>query len=257
MCPPRVEVSVIESGTPVARQSEHRTVTRTARILEMVSAHAGELRLADISERLGAPRSSAHVLIRGLVSVGYLVEVEGRYSIGYSLGELVRPSELGLTEMLRPHLDGIRDATGETVTLGLFAGEYVVYTACAQSRHEVRYVPEIRTRRPLLPTSIGKLLLATWPDARLRKYVSAHGSGDVETDLSTVAVVRAENRAFNRGETLTAVTAVARPCRVDGRQIGGISVGGPSERVLPQLEDIDRTLREAIGDGFDSTLSWK
>jgi DNA-binding IclR family transcriptional regulator len=240
---------------PGARSSEHRTITRTARILEMVSAHPGVMRLADISERLGAPRSSAHVLIRGLVSVGYLVEVDGRYSIGYSLGELVRPSELGLTEMLQPHLEKIRDATGETVTLGLFAGEYVVYTACAQSKQEVRYVPELRTRRPLLPTSIGKLLLAMWPEGRLRKYLSTHGSGDVEADLSTVAVVRAEGRAFNRGETLSSVTAVARPCRVDGRQIGGISVGGPSERVLPQLEEMDRVLSEVIGENFDSKFS--
>ncbi|MHA6616399.1 IclR family transcriptional regulator [Pseudonocardia sp. DLS-67] len=250
-------MNVIDPGTPGGRQSEHRTVTRTARILEMVSAHPGELRLADLSERLGAPRSSVHVLIRGLVSVGYLVDVDGRFSIGYSLGELVRPSELGLTEMLLPHLEKIRDATGETVTLGLFAGEYVVYTASAQSRHSVRYVPELRTRRPLLPTSIGKLLLATWPEGRLRKHVSTHGSGDVEADLSTLAVVRAEGRAFNRGETLSSVTAVARPCRVDGRQIGGISVGGPSERVLPQLEEMDRVLREVVGESFDSKLSWR
>ncbi|MGH3585271.1 MAG: IclR family transcriptional regulator domain-containing protein, partial [Pseudonocardia sp.] len=117
-----------------------------------------------------------------------------------------------------------------------------------QSRHSVRYVPELRTRRPLLPTSIGKLLLATWPEGRLRKHVSTHGSGDVEADLSTVAVVRVENRAFNRGETLSAVTAVARPCRVDGRRIGGISVGGPSERMLPRLEDIDRTLSRVINE---------
>lgn len=238
-----------------ARQSDHRTVTRTARILEMVSAHPGALRLADISERLGAPRSSAHVLIRGLVSVGYLVEVDGRYSIGYSLGELVRPSEMGLTEMLQPHLERIRDLTGETVTLGLFAGEYVVYTTCAQSKHSVRYVPELRARRPLLPTSIGKLLLATWPEDRLRKYVRAQGSGDAEADLGTVAVVRAEGRAFNRGETLSSVTAVARPCWVDGRQIGGISVGGPSERVLPHLDEVDRVLSEVIGEHFDSTPS--
>jgi IclR family transcriptional regulator, acetate operon repressor len=240
-------VSAVESGAG-ARQSDHRTVTRTARILEMVSAQPGELRLADISERLGAPRSSAHVLIRGLVSVGYLVESDGRYSIGYSLGELVRPSEMGLTEMLQPRLERIRDLTGETVTLGLFAGEYVVYTTCAQSRHSVRYVPELRSRRPLLPTSIGKLLLATWPEDRLRKYVLAQGSGDPEADLATVAVVRAEGRAFNRGETLTSVTAVARPCRVDGRQIGGISVGGPSERVLPRLDEMDGVLSEVIGE---------
>jgi DNA-binding IclR family transcriptional regulator len=228
--------------------AEHRTVTRTARILEMVSSEAGVLRLADISERLGAPKSSVHVLVRGLVSVGYLVEVDGRYSIGYSLGELVRPSESGLTELFLSHLDEIRDETGETVTLGLFAGEHVVYTASAQSRHSVRYVPELRTRRPLLPTSIGKLLLATWPEDRLRKHVLAHGSGDVDADLSTVGVVRAQGRAFNRGETLSAVTAVARPCRVNGRQIGGISVGGPSERMLPRLDDIDRTLSRVINE---------
>jgi DNA-binding IclR family transcriptional regulator len=240
-------VSAAEPGAG-ARQSDHRTVTRTARILEMVSADPGALRLADISERLGAPRSSAHVLIRGLVSVGYLVESDGRYSIGYSLGELVRPSELGLTEMLQPRLEKIRDLTGETVTLGLFAGEYVVYTTCAQSKHSVRYVPELRSRRPLLPTSIGKLLLATWPEDRLRRYVLAQGSGDAEADLATVAVVRAEGRAFNRGETLSSVTAVARPCRVDGRQIGGISVGGPSERVLPRLDEVDRVLSEVIGE---------
>ncbi|GAA0922972.1 IclR family transcriptional regulator [Pseudonocardia zijingensis] len=244
-------------STVEPRRSEHRTVTRTARILELVSAHPGELRLADLSERLGAPRSSVHVLVRGLVSVGYLVEADGRYSIGYTLGELVRPSEMGLTEMLLPRLEAIRDATGETVTLGLFAGEFVVYTASAPSRHSVRYVPELRTRRPLLPTSIGKLLLATWPEERLRKYLQAHGSGDVEADLATVAVVRADDRAFNRGETLASVTAVARPCHVDGRRIGGVSVGGPSERVLPRLDEIDRTLAEVIGGNVESALAWR
>ncbi|ANY09313.1 IclR family transcriptional regulator [Pseudonocardia sp. HH130630-07] len=248
-------MSTIDSRTTGAGQSEHRTVARTARILELVSERPGALRLADLTERLAAPRSSVHVLVRGLISVGYLVEADGRYSIGYPLAELVRPSESGLVELLGPELDALRDRTGETVTLGLFAGENVVYLACSQSRHSVRYVPELRVRRPLLPTSIGKLLLATWPQDRLRAHLQVHGTGDLDADLATVATVRAQDRAFNRGESLTAVTAVARPLEVAGRRIGGISVGGPSGRVADDIEQIDDALAGVVRDDVRRVLS--
>lgn len=234
------------AGGTAGRNNEHRTITRTARILELVSARPGELRLADLATALAAPKSSVHVLIRGLVSVGYLIDVEGRYLVGYSLGELVRPSETGLTELLTPVLEELRDASGETVTLGLFAGEFVAYLACAQSHSSVRYVPELKTRRPLLPTSIGKLLLATWPEDRLRAHLVTHDPSHVGAAVDLIATVRAEGRAFNRDETLTEVTAVARPYGIRGRMIGGISVGGPSGRVLPRIDELDALLDRAL-----------
>ena len=73
----------------VIRTPEHRTVSRVMAILEVVIAsEPNGLRLADLPDMVGAPKSTIHGLARGLVATGYVREHNGRYYQGPALAIL-------------------------------------------------------------------------------------------------------------------------------------------------------------------------
>src|SRR5439155_25546022 len=73
----------------LARTPEHRTVSRVMAILEVVVAsEPNGLRLADLPDMVGAPKSTIHGLARGLVATGYIREQNGRYFQGPALAML-------------------------------------------------------------------------------------------------------------------------------------------------------------------------
>ena len=63
-------------------------------ILELVAVNEPiGLRLAELCDMIGAPKSSVHGLVRGLVTTGYLRETQGRYCRGPASAMLTIGSE--------------------------------------------------------------------------------------------------------------------------------------------------------------------
>lgn len=225
---------------------EHRTVTRVISILEAAAAAApGAVTLADLAAALEAPKSSIHGFAQGLVATGYLVGDGGGYRIGPAAALLARP-RLSVAEAARPAMTRLRDRFGESVTLAELAGRSYVYVASVESAQAIRYVPTAR-RRPLYPSSPGKVFLAAMPETRRLGYLRA---GLAEQDAvraaqEDLAEVRRRGIAFNRGETIPDVTGAAVPIVHGDTVIAALGVAGPTSRMSGKLDEIAEAIREA------------
>ncbi|SMX76315.1 transcriptional regulator, IclR family [Brevibacterium sp. Mu109] len=232
---------------PVA---EHRTVSRVVGILEVVARARRPVPLSVLAAQLDAPKSSLHGLVGGLLHRGYLSEIDGGYRLGAGAHALLAPAGSSLPLLLGESCAEIAVRTGETVTLATRVGDRsVVYVHSEPSAFEVCYRPRLRERRPILPTSAGKLFLAHDDD---RDSVLALADEDHRRRfLTEIDSIRASGMAFNRGETVSDLGAVAVGVYEDDRLTAGITIAGPLTRVAERLEYFGGLAQEVLtADGF-------
>ena len=230
--------------------AEHRTVSRVVGILEVVARARRPVALSALATELDAPKSSLHGLVAGLLHRGYLSESDGGYKLGSGAHALLAPAGSSLPLLLGESCAEIAVRTGETVTLATRVGDRsVVYVHSEPSAFEVCYRPRLRERRPILPTSAGKLFL-THDEDRERALAFA-GETDRLRFLEEIDSIRESGLAFNRGETVADLGAVAVGVYEDDRLTAGITIAGPLARVAERLEYFGGLAQEVLAaDGF-------
>ena len=242
--------TAIRQNTP-ARTPEHRTVSRIMAILEaVVASEPVGLRLADLPDMIGAPKSSVHGLARGLVATGYLREHQGRYFQGPAVAMLTgRGGQFPAAyhHALRHALEQLSKAWNETAVLATLAGDSVVNLDVVEPDQLIRAAPPVRERCPLWPGSYGKVFLAFMDprrrDAYLRRqHKDPHEQARILADLETI---RATGVAFDRGESIPDLYGAASPITVAGIDVMlAIAVAGPASRMAECLDDIARSVLE-------------
>lgn len=219
---------------------EHRTVSRVTTILEAAAAHPEGVTLTALSALLEAPKSSVHGLVNGLVATGYLAGRDGGYILGPAISLLPQPSKPSVLAHARRSLEALQAQCQETATLSLLVGGSVIYVDIVESEQSIRYSAPLRVRRPLYPTSSGKCFLANMP-ARQRDAYLNESIGEVSELHNIYAeldAVRRDGVAFNRGETVPDVFAVASPVLVRGRAVACLSVAGPGQRIDAVIDSL-------------------
>lgn len=228
--------------------TQHRTVSRIVRILEFVAGRPDGAGLADIAAHLDAPRSSVHGFLRGLVAEGYVEEFGAppEYRLGHGAHALLLSQESSIAELTRPLREQLLADLNETITLGVQVADSVVYLDSLIPTHSVCYRAPLRVRRPLWPTSCGKVFLSRRSDAL--SILERQIGDEVTTATAQVelAAVRASGAAYNRRESMTEVSAVAVGFEHAGRLVGAISIAGPSGRVKDHLEEYANHARSLL-----------
>lgn len=225
---------------------EHRTASRVTAILELASRGADGVRLGDVATELGAPRSSVHGLIKGLVATGYLVESAGSYSLGPAV-EALLSSPPPSPRHIRACMERLCTELDETVTLVTLIGQSVVYVDCVETTQPVRYSATLGVRRPLYPTSSGKCFLS-FADERFRNsYLRSEFPDDASRDPVELELrqIRSAGVALNRAETLPDLYAVSAPVVDRGAVVRVITAAGPSGRFIPRLGEITESVKAA------------
>ena len=226
-----------------------RTLLRGLAILEAM-ADAGEplgpTRLADAVE---LDKATVGRLLFTLGVAGYVrQDDQGRYALTSKLLQLTQHISLEpeLTACARPHLIDLRDATAETVHLGVLDGDRVVYIDKIEGRHPVRLVSAVGQSMPMHTTALGKAALA-WMTPRECERRLPRLPLPPRTDRSLTNVealredlARTRRRGFavdDRENEEQASCVGAAILGRDGAPVGMVSVSGPSARILARLEE--------------------
>lgn len=226
------------SGESAAVKSADRALA----IIEYV-AQRGSARFQDILDEGELPRSSAHGLLRTLVSRGWLAH--DPFSRTYSLG--LRAWHVGqryaghrdLANLAKPLMDALAEQVAETVQLARLDGIENVYIAISESPHPMRLASSVGMRLHAHATGIGKALLAQLDPDEARRRLSAvvlpqftpHTVIDVEELMRVLEQVREQGYALDDEEYLPGTRCVAVPLLDDGKGlIAALSVTAPSNR---------------------------
>lgn len=148
------------------RYPRQSVASRVLSILDTFTADRTALTLSEVCRRTGLPASTAHRMLRELVTWGALERTEeGRYVVGLRLWEVgaLAPRGLGLREVAMPFLEDLYEATHENVQLAVLDGRDALYVEKISGRHAVGLVNRVGGRLPLHATGVGRVLLAFAP----------------------------------------------------------------------------------------------
>jgi IclR family transcriptional regulator, KDG regulon repressor len=218
------------------------SLSHAIRILRCFSADEPELRLSDISERLGLSRSYTHELLTALTQEGLLgrSSASSKYRLGFGLFELWRLAlgNLKLSAIL-PVMIELGLSTGENVSLGVRLEFEVIYPAGVNGPEEPHIDLDVDRRAPLHCTASGKVLIA-WEPAREVRRVIRHGLPaltpqtitDPEQFLLTLAEVRRNGYATTDGEQRPLRRSISVPLRdPHGGVVAALTIGAPAPRM--------------------------
>jgi len=148
---------------------------RVMRVLDSFTAETPELRLTDLSERLGIPKPQVMRIASTLEQGNYLERdpETKRYRLGVrllTLGMVVQQS-LSLTAVAQPFVQQLADATRETI--GLFVPDRLG-PVCIDVRHSsmgLRVFAHPGRRMPWNAGASGKVVLAFLPEAERERVL--------------------------------------------------------------------------------------
>jgi len=234
-------------------------VPAAARTLDVLEAFRGARRplsLSELARLTRIPVSTCHGLVRTLEQRGFLYYPSHREAYPTrKLLEIARDIDAHdpIVARLAPALASLRDATQETVILGMRQGDSALYLLVLDSPHIVRYTAHAGEFKPLHSSSIGKSLLGLMADDALDAWLQSRPFPRVTANTITSARAlkrnlqesRARGYYMTRGENVADVMAVAAPVSAGSVQLA-VAIAGPLHRMEAQQEKHVERLLQAV-----------
>ncbi|OBI08439.1 IclR family transcriptional regulator [Mycolicibacter nonchromogenicus] len=184
--------------------------------------------LAELCDRTGLPRATAHRLAAGLETHRLLGrDNEGRWRVGPAVSELAARADDPLRAAGAAVLPRLREITGESVQLYRREGSERVCVAALEPPAGLRDTVPVGTRLPMTAGSGAKVLLA-YADASLQQEVLP------EAKFTSRALTETRRRGWAQSvaEREPGVASVSAPVRDhSGTVVAAISVSGPIDRM--------------------------
>ncbi|HRE28289.1 MAG TPA: IclR family transcriptional regulator [Anaerolineales bacterium] len=228
-----------------------KSALRVLDVFELLVQHPDGLALSQICTALDVPKSSAHALLRTLVSRGYLRvgRRERTYRLGPALFE-IGSAYLSSTDLVSDGqviVSEIARTCDETVHLAVLDGSDVLYLVKEEGTRTVRMVSAVGKRFPAYGTGVGKVLLSFLSDDDLAQRFPTGANlpaltprtiTDPQTLRAELATIRARGYAFDHEESTPGLCCVAAPVYgATGGVVAGVSVSVPNVRFSPGRRD--------------------
>ncbi|MGH3423182.1 MAG: IclR family transcriptional regulator [Nocardioidaceae bacterium] len=220
-----------------------KSATRTVELLELLASRQNRpARLRELSEALGAPRSSLYALLRTLVDHGW-VRTDPTGSL-YSVG--IRALLAGTTyldadpylRIVLPHINDLSLRLDETIHYGRLDRTDIVYLATRESSQYLRQFSRVGRRLPAFSTSMGKSLLAERLDGDYREHLpedlrplTPNTIVDRAGLLDDLRATRERGYAADDEENFPGVVCLGLALRFSHPPIDAISCSIPVDRI--------------------------
>ncbi|MBV8179382.1 MAG: IclR family transcriptional regulator [Mycobacterium sp.] len=184
--------------------------------------------LAELCDRTGLPRATAHRLAAGLEVHRLLArDGDGRWRLGPAVSELAGQVNDPLLTASAAVLPRLREITGESVQLYRREGSSRICIAAVEPPAGLRDTVPVGARLPMTAGSGAKVLLAYSDDATRQAVLPVAKFSD-----RVLAEVRRRGWAQSAAEREPGVASVSAPVRdARGAVIAAISVSGPIDRI--------------------------
>jgi DNA-binding IclR family transcriptional regulator len=251
-------------STPEPAKNSIQVIERMMKLLDVLAEHADPVPLKQLAIETGLHPSTAHRILGAMAGSGFVERSDaGVYRLGIrllELGSLVK-SRISLRETAMPAMLRLHAATGESVNLGIRAGDEIVYVERTSSgRSAVRVVHIVGARAPLHTTATGKLFLVEDGPDKIRDYARRTGlPASTPTSITTLQAlekeldkVRRHGVAYDLDEVENGVRCIAAGIRDDsGELVAGLSLSTPSERFnqdwAPLIRQTADEISKALG----------
>lgn len=206
--------------------------------------------VSELAMEQDIPTSTAHVHLKTLHSLGYVVKKDGAYRLGLRFlrdGSAVRQRQ-HIYQIGKDEIDALATDTEEVANLGVEENGQRVLLYQSEGSEAVYDNAPIGEYTNMHWTALGKALLAHLPQARVDDIVATYGlPAKTEHTIATreelhteLDAIRDQGYALEDEERRPGIRSVSFPLTVDDSVVGAISISGTKNRLN----------EERINDGF-------
>ncbi len=223
---------------------------RGLQLLAAFSRDRREMTGAELSRRLGLPRASVFRILQTLEQMGFVERVgEGaHYKLGMAVLRLGFEylASMELTELGRPVIDDLSDATGLSAHLVVRDGREVVFVAKSTGRSFIFNSIQVGARLPAHATVLGRVLLADLSmDELANLYRGVALAAYTDQTPTTLAELKAQidedaRRGYgvSQGGFESAISTIAAPVFDSHHRVSAaVNVTVPAQQVDPEQRD--------------------
>lgn len=235
-----------------------KSAARVIQIFEFFDTVRRDSTVAEVADHFGWPHSSTSVLMRSLVTLGYLhYDPKARSYIPSMrvalLGDWINNAML-IHGRVTDLLEGLNRETGETIVLAAQNGLHSQYLRVIQGTNTLRMHLQIGTLRPLLGSGTGRMLLTRMDDAAIAKLAQKYNANADESArvaipalLEQVARDREQGYAVSMNQVTPHATLIAMllPAGPAERALA-IGVAGLTDRLIANEDHYVRAMRERV-----------
>ena len=250
-----------EPGSRGKEQGSIQVLDRAIGIMEAVADVDG-ITLTSIAHQTGTTTSTAHRILTSLETNGFVTMDRERklWFVG------VRAFQVGngflrnrkVVDLARPIMRDLMSETGESVNLGVEDDGTIVYLAQIECHNPIRAFHRPGTRTPIHSSAMGKAIMATWPDADIRKLMEKVGMpGFTRKTLTNdrrffadLEKTRERHWAFDDEEATVGMRCVAASIANEFEEVvGAVSISGPTTRLTyDRVGELGPRIKRAAGE---------
>jgi|KBSMisStaDraftv2_1062788.scaffolds.fasta_scaffold19622_2 DNA-binding IclR family transcriptional regulator len=230
-----------------------QSIDRAAQLLVLVVEGDGATSVGELAQRSGLPKSTVSRAVSALERRGLLQRDGARRSVrpGPVLLGLARRGvpDADLVDLAGLILQGLSDASGETINLAVPTPLGVEHLAQVDSRHFIGSTNWLGRRVEYSTTAVGKVFAA---------FGAAPPELDHAIPDAVLETTRARGYAIAVGELEPGLAAMAAPVRdAGGETVAALSISGPDHRLTtPRIAELAPVL-VAGADGLSARLGYR
>ncbi|ELY89480.1 IclR family transcriptional regulator [Natrialba hulunbeirensis JCM 10989] len=232
------------------------TTRKTFEILETLADEDG-VTITELTRETSFTKSTVYRHLSTLVDLGYVVERDGAYFVGFRF--------LEISEQARGRKKGYTAAKRKVFELGKETDERAVFIV--EEDYEGVYIHRygslsdtmIGKRRPLHSLAAGKTILSEWDDDAVAEFIDTVGlESSTDNTITTpddlyaeLETIRERGYAVNNEEYMAGLRGVAVPVYTpDETLLGALSVFGPTSRFKDEYvhEELPNRLWDKAGE---------
>lgn len=214
--------------------------------------------VSELADQIDVPKSTAHVYLKTLEDLGYVINEDGRYQLSLrflQLGGLVRHNLSGY-QTARSEIGTVSQETGEVGTIGYEENGLRVLAYRSEPVEGVSDNAPTGEFTKMHWTAVGKALLAQHADDEIQDIIERHGLPaatestitDPDTLFEEITEIRECGYSIEDEERVSGIKSVAVPISSENSNSKNIaiSMAGPKHRfnterikgeLLPKLQN--------------------
>ncbi|MEV5052438.1 IclR family transcriptional regulator domain-containing protein [Arthrobacter sp. LAR12-1-1.1] len=233
-------------GAPAASDQYVQSLARGLAVIRAFDTEHPKMTLTEVAARTELTRATARRFLHTLAELGY-VRTDGKtfaltakvLQLGYAY-----LSGLSLPQLAQPHLEELSLELGESTSAAVLEGTDIAYIARVSTRRIMTVGITVGTRFPAYATSMGRVLLAALPPAKLEDYLAATeirpltpGAIGTRADLlAELDTVRAQGWCLLDQELELGLMSIAAPVHDGPKVVAAINVSLQAQTVSTQTD---------------------
>ena len=244
-----------------------QSLVKAANVLDILKSENRELTIAEISEFLNIPPSTAHRILSTLIDVGY-VSKDDRTHL-YGLGPALIPLGIKASSKLDPQavgkliLEKLSDITREDSYFIIKSGDKGLLLSKAEGKHSLKIVENFGIEIDLHKGAIRKTILAFQDDDYINYYLKRDLSDylnapvDKEVLRRELRQIKNEKISVSDSEYIDSVIGIGAPVfNYKDQLVGSIGVVIPKERITEESKKEYIKAVKSCGIEFSKNLGY-